>query len=102
MSAAAEAISQSRLLRQEAASAIDHTHRMQEAAHEAVNETLIRKIAQTVTLTVSTIRFLASRTRGPPGRLVQNLAIIPLVKETVTSVLILCSTSHMFELELHS
>ena len=50
--AASEAVSRSRVIRQEAASVIDHTHRMQQAAHDAVNEMLVRKIAQTITLTV--------------------------------------------------
>ena len=53
MGVASEAICKSRDIRQDAASAIDHTHRMQQAAHESVNESLIRKIAQTITLTVS-------------------------------------------------
>ena len=49
---ASEATSNSRLIRQQLYSAIDHTQRKQEAAHSSVNEGLTRKLAQTVTLTV--------------------------------------------------
>lgn len=53
MTLASEVILRSREVRREAANAIDHTQRLQEAAHESVNEHIIKKIAQTVTLTVS-------------------------------------------------
>ena len=53
MTLAGEVILRSREIRREAANAIDHTQRLQEAAHEAVNENVIKKIAQTVTLMVS-------------------------------------------------
>ena len=52
-SLSSESILKSRALRKEVASIIDHTDRMQQAAHASVNEGLTRKIAQTVTLTVS-------------------------------------------------
>lgn len=53
MDAAKEAMAKSKVIRREIAEATDHTHRMQVAAHAAVNEGLTRKLAQTVTLTVS-------------------------------------------------
>ena len=52
MSLAAEAIQKSQEIRQQVASAIDHTQRLQQAAYDAVNENVIKKIAQTVTLAV--------------------------------------------------
>ena len=55
MTLASEAIHTSQEIRKQVASAIDHTHRLQQAAHEAVNDNIIKKIAQTVTLTVSSI-----------------------------------------------
>lgn len=50
---ASEAILKSREIKKEVISAIDHTHRLQQAAHESVNENIIKKIAQTITITVS-------------------------------------------------
>lgn len=50
---AREAISQSQTIRREVADAVDHTDRLQKAAHSSVNEGLTRKLAQTVTMTVS-------------------------------------------------
>ena len=50
---AKEAISNSQSIRREVADAIDHTERLQRAAHSSVNEGLTRKLAQTVTMTVS-------------------------------------------------
>ncbi len=52
MNMASEAIQTSRTIRQEVASVIDHTQRLQQAAHESVNEGITRKLAQTITLTV--------------------------------------------------
>ena len=46
-------MSKSKSLRKEINDAVDHTQRMQMAAHSAVNEGLTRKLAQTVTLSVS-------------------------------------------------
>ena len=54
MEAAMEAMAKSKAIRKEIVEVIDHTHRMQIAAHSAVNEGLVRKLAQTVTLTVRT------------------------------------------------
>lgn len=51
--AAKDAMAKSKSIRKEIAEAVDHTHRMQVAAHSAVNEGLTRKLAQTVTLSVS-------------------------------------------------
>ena len=59
MDAAKEAMARSKVIRREITEAIDHTHRMQVAAHAAVNEGLTRKLAQTVTLTVSIITCIA-------------------------------------------
>ena len=53
MDAAMESMAKSKVIRKEVMEAIDHTHRMQMAAHSAVNEGLVRKLAQTVTLSVS-------------------------------------------------
>lgn len=53
MDEAAEAMAKSKALRRDVSEAIDHTQRMQTAAHAAVNEGLTRKLAQTVTMTVS-------------------------------------------------
>lgn len=53
MTLASEVILRSAEIRREVASAVDHTHRLQQAAHESVNENLIKKISQTITLTVS-------------------------------------------------
>ena len=53
MDAAMEAMAKSKTIRKEIIEVIDHTQRMQVAAHSAVNEGLVRKLAQTVTLTVS-------------------------------------------------
>ena len=52
--AAMEAMAKSKAIRKEVVEVIDHTHRMQIAAHSAVNEGMVRKLAQTVTLTVRT------------------------------------------------
>lgn len=49
---ASEVILKSHDVRREAMSAMDHTQRLQQAAHESVNESLIKRIAQTVTLAV--------------------------------------------------
>ena len=48
-----DAVSKSRVIRQELYTAIDHTRYSQQAAHASVDEGLTRKLAQTVTLTVS-------------------------------------------------
>ena len=48
-----EAVSKSRVIRQELYTAIDRTKFSQQAAHASVNEGLTRKLAQTVTFTVS-------------------------------------------------
>lgn len=53
MMLASEAILRSKEMRREVASAVDHAQRLQQAAHESVNENLIKKIAQTITVTVS-------------------------------------------------
>lgn len=53
MMLASEAVSKSKMIRDELYSAISHTWQMQKAAHASVNEGLTRKLAQTVTLTVS-------------------------------------------------
>ena len=53
MTLASEAATNSRVIRQELYNAIDHTQRLQQVAHASVNEGLTRKLAQTVTLTVS-------------------------------------------------
>ena len=58
MEEARSAIARSKAIRREIAEAIDHTHRMQVAAHSAVNEGLTRKLAQTVTLSVSTLSLI--------------------------------------------
>lgn len=49
---AAEAIVKSREIRQEAINTVDHTHQLQQAAHDTIHESFIKKIAHTVTLTV--------------------------------------------------
>jgi hypothetical protein len=54
INAAMEAMAKSKAIRKEIVEVIDHTHRMQVAAHSAVNEGLVSKLAQTVTLTVRT------------------------------------------------
>lgn len=51
MMLASEAILRSKEMRREVASAVDHAQRLQQAAHESVNENLIKKIAQTITVT---------------------------------------------------
>ena len=53
MKIAADAISTSQSIRKEVNNAIDHTDRLQKAAHSSVNEGLTRKLAQTVTMSVS-------------------------------------------------
>lgn len=53
MSVASDAVLMSREIRQEAACVIDHTHRLQQVAHGTVDMNLTKKIAHTVTLTVS-------------------------------------------------
>lgn len=55
-----EAISKSRVIRQELYTAIGRTKFSQQAAHASVNEGLTRKLAQTVTLTVSAKKHLQS------------------------------------------
>ncbi len=50
---AADDISTSQSIRKEVINAIDHTDRLQKAAHSSVNEGLTRKLAQTVTMSVS-------------------------------------------------
>ena len=52
ISQAAEAMERSRMVRKELASTIGHTARLQQAAHNSVNEGMIKKIAATVTLKV--------------------------------------------------
>ena len=54
---AREAISQSQTIRREVADAVDHTERLQKAAHSSVNEGLTRKLAQTVTMAVSILFY---------------------------------------------
>ena len=49
---AVEAMERSRMVRKELASTIGHTARLQQAAHNSVNEGIIKKIAATVTLKV--------------------------------------------------
>ena len=63
MTQASEAIGISREIRQQLHTVIDHTQRMQDAAHSSVNEGITRKLAQTVTLSVS--RFKASLRDDP-------------------------------------
>ena len=53
MKMAADDISTSQSIRKEVINAIDHTDRLQKAAHSSVNEGLTRKLAQTVTMSVS-------------------------------------------------
>lgn len=53
MTLARDTISQSQTIRKEVADAIDHTERLQRAAHSSVNEGITRKLAQTVIMTVS-------------------------------------------------
>ena len=52
ISQAVEAMERSRMVRKELASTIGHTTRLQQAAHNSVNEGIIKKIAATVTLRV--------------------------------------------------
>jgi len=52
MSQAAEARERSRAVRKELSSTIGHTTRLQQAAHNSVNESFIKKIAATITLKV--------------------------------------------------
>ena len=52
MSSAGDARSKSQDIRRELASAIEHTERLQRSAHESVNESLVNKLAATVTLKV--------------------------------------------------
>ena len=52
ISQAVEAMERSRMVRKELASTIGHTARLQQAAHNSVNEGIIKKIAATITLKV--------------------------------------------------
>ena len=56
-----EAVSKSRVIRQELYTAIDRTKFSQQAAHASVNEGITRKLAQTVTLTVSAKKSTCSQ-----------------------------------------
>ena len=53
MTLASDARGKSQGIRQELHKAIEQTQRLQQASHDTVNEGLTRKLAQTVTLTVS-------------------------------------------------
>lgn len=57
MSAAEDACSTSSEMRKEAWSTVDHSGRVQQAVHRAVNQGLTQKLAQTVTLAVSTFSY---------------------------------------------
>lgn len=51
---ASDAILKSQGIRQEVTHVVDHAHQLQQVAHEAVDVSLAKKLAHTVTLTVST------------------------------------------------